>query len=165
MVTGGFSEKSSKIWGSFAQNFVYGHFQQPQWDAQSVFLHLICTVWIDWNVIWDVHVSYELNSKIFLFRPDGVPLSRKRSHGPFPAERVMKINNLSRPKVPAPPPPPQNQMVVPLYHHFCAIHVHVLCLIKHLTPCEHLSWFVSLLWVLYVLLLILASLITLCCSI
>ena len=31
----------------------------------------------------------------------------------FPAEPVMKINNLSRPKVPA-PPPPQNQMVVPL---------------------------------------------------
>ena len=31
----------------------------------------------------------------------------------FPAEPVMKINNLSRPKVPAPPPPPQNQMVVP----------------------------------------------------
>ena len=26
---------------------------------------------------------YELNSKIFLFRPDGVPVSRKRSHGPF----------------------------------------------------------------------------------
>ena len=30
----------------------------------------------------------------------------------FPAEPVMKINNLSRPKVPA-PPPLQNQMVVP----------------------------------------------------
>ena len=30
----------------------------------------------------------------------------------FPAEPVMKINNLSRPKVPG-PPPPQNQMVVP----------------------------------------------------
>ena len=29
----------------------------------------------------------------------------------FPAEPVMKINNLSRPKVPG---PPQNQMVVPL---------------------------------------------------
>ena len=28
----------------------------------------------------------------------------------FPAEHMMKINNLSRPKVPA---PPQNQMVVP----------------------------------------------------
>ena len=83
MVTGGFSEKSSKIWGSFAQNFVYGHFQQPQCDAQSVFLHLICTVWIDWNFILDVQVSYELHSKIFLFRPDGVPVSRKRSHGPL----------------------------------------------------------------------------------
>ena len=32
----------------------------------------------------------------------------------FPAKPVMKINNLSRPKVPAPPPPPPNQMVVPL---------------------------------------------------
>ena len=31
----------------------------------------------------------------------------------FPAESAMKINNLSRPKVPA-PPPPQDQMVVPL---------------------------------------------------
>ena len=31
MVTGGFSEKKTpKIWGSFAQNFVYSHFQQPK---------------------------------------------------------------------------------------------------------------------------------------
>ena len=83
MVTGGFSEKTPKVWGSFAQNFVYGHFQQPRWDTQSVFLNLICTEWKDWNFIWDVQVSYELNSAIFLFRPNGVPVSRKRSHGPL----------------------------------------------------------------------------------
>ena len=32
----------------------------------------------------------------------------------FPAEHVMKINNLSRPNLPASPPPPQDQMVVTL---------------------------------------------------
>ena len=78
MVTGGFSEKTPKIWGSSAQNFVYGHFQQPKSDAQSAFLNLICTMWKDWNFIYGVKVSYELNSALLLFRPDGVPMSRKR---------------------------------------------------------------------------------------
>ena len=32
----------------------------------------------------------------------------------FPAEPVMKINNLSRPKVPAPPPPPSESNSRPL---------------------------------------------------
>ena len=35
MVTGGITDKPPKIWGSFAQNFVYDHFQQPQWDAKQ----------------------------------------------------------------------------------------------------------------------------------
>ena len=41
MVTGDFTDKTPKIWGSFAQKFVYDPFQQPQWDAQSVFLNMI----------------------------------------------------------------------------------------------------------------------------
>ena len=78
MVTGGFEEKAPKIWGSFAQNFVYGHFQQPQWDAHNVFLNLICIAWKYWNFIFGVKVSYDLYSAILLFRPDGVPVSRQR---------------------------------------------------------------------------------------
>ena len=35
----------------------------------------------------------------------------------FLAEPVMKMNNLSRPNLPAPPPPSQDQMVVPLVSH------------------------------------------------
>ena len=67
LVTGGVREKTPKIWGSFAQNLVYEHFQQPQWDAQSVFLNLICTVLKDWNFTYGVMASYELNSAILLF--------------------------------------------------------------------------------------------------
>ena len=51
VVTDSVSEKTPKIWGSFVQNLVYGHFQQPQWDAQSVFLNMVCTVWKDLNFI------------------------------------------------------------------------------------------------------------------
>ena len=67
VVTGGFSEKTPKIWGSFALNFVYGYFQQPKWDAQSVFLNLICTMWNDWNFIYGVYVLCELNSTNLAF--------------------------------------------------------------------------------------------------
>ena len=71
LVTGGVREKTPKICSSFAHNFVYDHFQQPQWEAQSVFWNLIRTVRKDWNFIYGVKVSYELNFAILLFRPDG----------------------------------------------------------------------------------------------
>ena len=67
MVTGGFSEKTPKIWGSFAKNFVYNHFQQPKCDAKNALLNLICTEWKDLKFICGVKVSYKLNSAILRF--------------------------------------------------------------------------------------------------
>ena len=70
---------------SIAQNFVYDHFQQPRWDAHSVFLNPICTVLKDGNFIYGVKVSQKLNSAILPFRPDVVPMSGQRLHSPFDA--------------------------------------------------------------------------------
>ena len=92
VVTGCFRERTPKIWGSFAQNFVYGHFQQPQWDAQGIFQNLICTVWKDWNFIYGVQVSYQLNSTILFFRLDSVPMSRQRLHSPSVSYKRAYLN-------------------------------------------------------------------------
>ena len=35
LVTGGFGKKTPKIWVSFAQKLVYGHFQQPIYESQT----------------------------------------------------------------------------------------------------------------------------------
>ena len=91
LVTGGFKEKNPKLWGSFVQNFIYGHFQHPQWDAHNVFLNLICTVWKDCNFIWDVEVPLGFNSAVLLFRTDGVPLSRQRLQGPLSKKNAVYI--------------------------------------------------------------------------
>ena len=83
MVTGGFREKTPKIWGSFEQNFVYDHFQKPQWDAHSVFRNMIFTAWKDRNFIYGIKASYKLHSAMLLFRADGMPMSRQRLHSPL----------------------------------------------------------------------------------
>ena len=55
----------------------------------------IPTVWKDWNFIYDVKVSFELNSAILLFRPDGVPMSRQRLHSPFSYNVTNVVNTIN----------------------------------------------------------------------
>ena len=47
--------------------------------------------------------------------PQKKKIKKKFAYSNFPAEHMMKINNLSRPNLPAPPPPYslQDQKVVP----------------------------------------------------
>ena len=65
--------KSEQINTQHERNYV-------TWNEQSVSRNMQCTAWKDWSVIYVVKVSYELNSTIFLFQSNKVPLPRLRLH-------------------------------------------------------------------------------------
>ena len=66
-VKGGFRKNTTQIWGSFAQNLVYGHFQQHQSDSCSMFTKRVCTGWKGGTLsrVLRHHMSLTLQSCFF----------------------------------------------------------------------------------------------------